>query len=448
MLIRNGTVLTFGSEPKLIENGAVAVEGDTIVAVGTTEELEAEYGETAGDLIDASGKLIMPGLICAHGHFYGAFSRGMPLNCDAPSSFTEILERLWWRLDRALTLEDCTYSALLTLPGAIRAGTTTIIDHHASPNAIEGSLDAVAEATKRAGLRLSTCYEVTDRNGAEGAQAGIDENIRFLKRCAAERDPLVTASFGLHASCTCSDETLEKCVAAADALDFDAGFHIHVAEGEADVEDSLERSNKRVVHRLGDLGILGPHSLAIHCVHVDESEIDRLHSTGTNVIHNPESNMNNAVGVADVLAMLEKGIPVGLGTDGFTLDMWREMKVAYILHKLAKEDPRVFGAEPLQMCYQHNAHIASVFWDKPLGELTPGAYADIIIVNYRAPTPLDLGNFPWHAQFGLSAVDVDTTIVGGKVLMQEGELTTLDEAAIMAHARELAPEIWSRLPKP
>jgi len=441
MLITNATLVTMNEEGRIVPHGALLIRGDRIVDIGPSAELLARYpGE---ERLDARGMLALPGLICAHTHFYGAFARGMAIPGEPPANFPQILERLWWRLDKALTPEDIRLSALVCLVDAIKHGTTTLLDHHASQKAIDGSLDIIAEAVQEAGLRACLCYEVTDRDGKEKAEAGIRENERFIKK--AREQALVRATFGLHASLTLSDETLEKCVAIAETLD--VGFHIHVAEDVADVEDSMRKSGMRVVERLQRRGVLGPKTIAAHCVHVTEREMELLRETGTHVVHNPRSNMNNAVGTADVPQMLRRGIQVGLGNDGFSNNMFTEMHVAYLLHKLAHHDPRVMGADQvLAMAFAHNARIAQVFWPQaPLGVLAPGAYADLILVNYRPPTPLTEGNFPWHVVFGMDGTGVDTTIVAGKVLMRGRHLLTLDEEEVMARARELARKLWTRL---
>ena len=453
MLITNGRVVTFGPAHRIIENGAVCIKGRQIVDVGEASELERAYPDKL--IVDASGQLIMPGNICAHTHFYGAFARGLAIPGEPPRDFPEILRKLWWRLDRALTLEDVRYSALVCLADAIKHGTTTLIDHHASPNAIDGSLDVIAKAVQHAGLRACLCYEVTDRDGPERAQAGIRENLRFAKsqatgyspRSAAQRDHRrrqISSSFGLHASLTLSDETLADCVAAAQELD--TGFHIHAAEGIADQEDSLRRSGKRVIERLAHAGILGPKSILAHCVHVDAWEMALLRETGTQVTHQPRSNMNNAVGVAPVEEMLRGGIAVGLGNDGFSNNMWAEWKAAYLMHKLQHGDPRrANGDDIVRMAVTNNAALARVLWPHAaLGELAPGAHADLILVDYAAFTPLTAGNLPWHILFGFEASAVTATMVAGKWLMRDRTLVTLDEAAIAARARELSVAVWQR----
>ncbi len=442
MLITNGHVFTLDKANREFTDGAVHWEGDTIVDVGSTAELAARYPQA--QRLDAAGKIVLPGMLCGHTHFYGAFARGMAIPGSPATNFLEILQKLWWKLDLALLWEDIRYSALICLVDAVRHGCTTLIDHHASPNAIDGSLDIIAEAVKETGLRASLCYEVTDRNGLDGARAGIAENVRFLKRCRKERDPQLAASFGLHAAFTCSDETLEACVAAAAGLD--TGFHIHVAEGTTDQEESLRQHNQRVVERLQRLGILGPKTIAVHCVHLDDYEKDILRETGTLVTHQPRSNMNNAVGLPDVAGMLARGIPVALGNDGFSNCMLDEMKAAYLAHKHNTRNPQAMpGDVVFRMAYPNNANLARRFFAKPVGELTPGAFADIMLLDYAPPTPLNTGNLPWHLLFGVDGAHVTHTIASGKVLMADKKLTTLDEEAIMARARELAVKVWKRI---
>ncbi len=439
MLITNGTLATFGEKDELIHNGALLVQGDHIAALGKTSELRRKYPDE--EMLDACGKLVMPGMICAHTHFYGAFARGMALKTEAPSNFPQILEYLWWRLDKALNPDDVRYSALVCLVDAIRNGTTTLVDHHASPHSVAGSLEVIAKAVDESGLRACLCYEVSDRDGEEIAQQGLEENRTFIKQVQGER---LAATLGLHASLTLSDETLQQAVEMARELD--VGFHLHVAEDKADVKDSLKKYGLRVVERLEKAGILGARTIAAHCVHIDAFETDILRETGTNVAHNPRSNMNNAVGVADVLRMLRRGVNVGLGNDGFSNNMFTEMETTYLVHKLAQEDPRVMGADQvLEIGMANNARIAGLFFPKPLGELSVGAHADIILLDYAPTTPMEAGNLPWHLIFGMDGGQVSTTIVGGKVLMKDRELLTLDEEAIVTRSRELAQKVWARM---
>lgn len=441
LLVGNGLVITRDEKNSYFENGCVAIKDNVIVEVGSTSELKRKYADAK--FIDAQGKVIMPGLINTHMHFYSTFARGMALKDEPPTNFLEILERLWWKLDKVLTLEDVYYSAMVPIIDCIKNGTTTVFDHHASPYAVRGSLAAIAKATKEAGLRACLCYETSDRDGEEIANQGIAENVEFIKYCKENDDDMLKAMFGLHASFTLSDRTLEKCVEAV--ADTGVGFHIHTAEGIQDVEDSLAKYNKRVVERLADLGILGPKSIAAHCVHVNEKEIDILNDIKANVVHNPESNMGNAVGCAPVLEMMKKGIRVGLGTDGYTSDMFESYKVANILHKFNAKHPSVAWAEVPTMLFENNVAIAAEYFPKPLGKLVPGAYADVIIVDYDPPTPMVPDNFNGHILFGMSGRAVDTTIINGKVVMENRKLVNIDEAEIMAKSRELAKKVWERI---
>ncbi len=442
MLITHGTLITFGASHQVIEDGALYIAGDTIADLGTTAELTAKYPDA--ETLDAGGKLVMPGNICAHTHFYGTFARGLAIPGPPMKDFPEILARLWWPLDRSLDEEAIRYSALVPLVDAIRHGTTTLIDHHASNRCIDGSLDIISEAVMEAGLRACLCYEVTDRDGSEVADAGMWENVRFIQRLRqGQGNGQLAGTFGLHASLTLSDATLERCVAEAEALG--VGFHIHAAEGPADQEDSLAKYGLRTIERLHRRGILGPQTIVAHVTSIDAWEMELLRDTETWVTHQPRSNMNNAVGVADVPTMLRGGMRVCLGNDGFSNNMFTEMKTAYLLHKVHRNDPRVMGADQvLQMAVTHNARLARLFFPKPLGELSVGAYADVILLDYRPPTPLTPENLPWHVIFGIDGSHVTHTICGGRLLMRDRELLILDEEAIAAQAREVALRVWER----
>ena len=438
MLIYNATVITFDDQNQIIDNGAVHFINDTIDAVGDSRTLLAQY--PADQQWDAHGMVLMPGQICAHTHFYGAFARGMYIPGPPAKDFPEILERLWWRLDKALDLAGVQSSAEVCLVDAIRNGTTTLIDHHASQRAIDGSLDAIADAVTTSGLRAALCYEVTDRDGLDAANAGIRENSRFIQKVKADANQKrVAATFGLHASMTLSDATLAACVAEAKR------FHVHVAEHPADEYDSIARSGKRTVERLHSFGITGPESIMAHCIHIDAWEMALLKETGTFVTHQPRSNMNNAVGAADITTMLRGNMALCLGNDGFSNDMFTEMKVADLLQKVTHNDPRYLGADKvIQMAVYNNRRLAGSFFEKPVGVIAPGAYADLILLDYYPTTPLSSANLPWHILFGVSGGHVHSTIANGQVLMRNRELLTMDEAAITARSREVAKQTWER----
>lgn len=441
MLITNANLITWESPNRVLTNHAILIEGGLIKEIGPTRSLTAKHPKAKSH--DANGQYVMPGGICAHTHFYGAFARGMAIPGPAPKDFPDILKKLWWPLDRSLDAEGVRYSALVCLVDAIKHGTTTLIDHHASPNTIEGSLDVIAEAVDKSGLRGVLCYEVTDRDGTEKANAGIQENARFMKRLASNPHPRLSAAFGLHASLTLSGATLQACAA---AIPEGKGFHIHAAEHESDEYDSLQKSGMRAMDRLLKHNILGPNTIAAHGVHLDAREMEILKETGTWLTHQPRSNMNNGVGVAQIESMLRLGVKVCLGNDGFSNSTWDDWKAAYLLHKVQHRDPRRMGGYDVQqMAVYNNAALAQIFFpDSPIGQIVPAAAADLIFVDYHPYTPLTDGNLPWHIVFGFQQSMVTSTMVAGKFVMKERELLTLDEAEIAARAREIAPRIWQR----
>lgn len=442
LLITNAKLITWSIPNHILDGYALMINNGCITKIAPQAELIDRFPETRQ--LDAHGQYVMPGLICAHTHFYGAFSRGMPIPGDPARDFPEILKKLWWSLDLALDEEAIRYSTLVCLIDAIHHGTTTLFDHHASPNMIDGSLDMIADAVNISGARAVLCYEVTDRNGDHGARAGIDENVRFIRKVSSSKQvyPRFAATFGLHASLTLSDATLDACRQAAPS---GTGFHIHVAEHEVDETDSITKSGMRVIERLDRHHLLGPHSLLVHGVHLDPHEIEIIAQTNTWLSHQPRSNMNNGVGLPAVENMLQSGIRVCLGNDGFSNAMWEEWKTAYLVHKLWNRDPRRMNAlDVVRIGAYNNAALAGAFFQTPIGVLEEGAQADLIFVDYHPFTPLTLDNLPWHIIFGFDESMVTTTIIAGTVLMHNRELLTIDEEAITARAREIAPKIWAR----
>ncbi|MDA8131101.1 MAG: putative aminohydrolase SsnA [Elusimicrobia bacterium] len=436
ILIKNGIIATLGEKNKVLYGHALLIEDGLIKKIAPQKSFRGKYSK----VIDASGKLVMPGFINAHMHFYSTFARGLG-KADPSKNFVEILNNLWWRLDKKLTNDDSYYSAVIPLINAIRKGTTTIIDHHASPFAITGSLASVEKAVRETGLRASLCYEVSDRDGKEKAKEGLDENSSFIAACNARNDNQVKALFGLHASFTIGDETLEE--AAYRGHKMGVGFHIHTAESTSDQLQCESHHKMRVVERLRDFGILGRKSIAAHCVHVNEKEVEILKETGTAVVHNPQSNANNAVGIADITSMSDEGILVGLGTDAMTVNMLEEVRCGLWMQHL-KRDPACGFMETANALLLNNARIANRYF-KDLGELKAGFAADLAIIDYIPPTPMDAANFAGHLIFGISQSVVDTTICGGRVLMEGKKLKLdLDEEEISLKSCELARKLWAR----
>ncbi len=426
---------------RVIERGSIQIEDGRIVAVSPAPGGRFD----ADERIDAEGRLAIPGLINAHTHLYSSLARGMSLPGYAPQSFTQILEQLWWRLDKALDDSAVTTSALVGAMEAARCGVTTLIDHHASPNAIPGSLDRVRDAVcRRVGLRAALCYETSDRDGDERAVLGIEENARFLAALDPQ-DSLCSGLFGLHASLTLGDGTLQ---AVAAELPDGAGIHIHVAEGPEDEPLCVSRHALRIAPRLDRFGLLRPRSILAHCLHVDADEKDLIAKRDAIVVHNPRSNMNNAVGTFDLDGFLGRGILAGLGTDGLGADMLAELFTAGLAQRQARQDP-LAGAFPQLngLLFQNNPAIAERVFGARIGRLVPGAPADIAVLDYAAPTPLAEDNVLGHLLFGVAvhALRVSDLFVGGRPILQKGLFVDLDEREEYAHAREEARRLWKRI---
>jgi putative selenium metabolism protein SsnA len=432
LILSGGTVVTSLDPPGVVQ-ADVAVEGGRVMEVGPS----MAHG---GERIDCGGCLVIPGNVCAHTHLYSALARGMPwpAGLEPPADFVQILQRVWWRLDRALDHESVRDSALVGGMDALLAGTTTLVDHHASPNAIDGSLDAIAGALDELGVRSVLCYETTDRDGPERATAGVEENRTFLASVARGDHALARGMVGAHASFTLSDATLAACVDAA--REAGVGIHVHVAEDEADQGDSEARFGTSVVDRLARAGAMTDDALLAHCVHVHPSEAGLIDDARATVAHNARSNMHNAVGRAPVAAL---HTAVALGTDGIGADMFAEAQAAYWR---ARED-NVFDAPATTMQRLANgARFAGRLSNEPLlGRIEAGAPADVVVLAYTPPTPLTSDNLAGHWMFGLSSGLVRDVLVAGEPVVRDGRLTQVDQAALVARSTKQAEALWQRM---
>ena len=439
-LIGNGRLFTRDEKNSYFENGAVVWEGNTIVEVGEFEALKQKYADA--EFIDAKGGMIHPAFINTHEHIYSALARGLSIKGYAPNGFLEILDGLWWTIDRNLDNDLTKLSAEATYLECIKNGVTTIFDHHASFGEISGSLFAIEEAAREFGVRSALCYEISDRDGKEKALASIKENVDFAKHALSLKDDFVKGMMGMHASFTISDETMELC---RQEKPKEIGYHIHVAEDILDLHRCLKEHGKRIVDRLYDWDVLGEKTLLAHCIYVNPHEMDLIRDTNTMVVHNPESNMGNACGCPPTMEIVHKGILTGLGTDGYTHDMIESWKVANILHKHHLVDPGTAWAEVPEMLFQGNARIANRYFEKKLGVLEKGAAADIIIADYIPPTPMNAGNLNGHMLFGMNGRFVVTTVGNGKVLMKNRELQGIDEERCLAKIREGAARLEKKI---
>ena len=442
-LIRGAAI--WNGEDRLIQDGGILIDGEKIEAVFSSEAFSEQDLPSSVEEINGTGRLAIPGLINAHTHLYSSLARGMAVSPFAPTSFSEILEQLWWRLDKALDTETVRTSGLIGAMEAARCGVTTLIDHHASPNAVPGSLAALREVVcEQVGLRGAFCYETSDRDGEAIRTQGIAENVAFLKD-AGEQDSMSTALVGLHASFTLSDESLSQ---VAEALPGQMGVHIHVAEGPEDEVQCVDEYGLRVVERLHHFGLLKPTSILAHCLHLDEAEKDLVAERDAIVIHNPRSNMNNAVGTFDLNGFLDRGVLTGLGTDGLGTNMLTEVFTAGILQKHALGDPLAGGFGALNaLLFENNPKIVERLFGVRVGRIAPGCAADIALLDYTPPTPLTGQNVLGHLLFGTAVHDlhVSDLFVAGRPVLRDGRFVDLDKDAIYAQARDAAKKLWGRL---
>ena len=391
-----------------------------------------------GERRDCSGCLIVPGNVCAHTHLYSALARGMPYTLDPPENFVQILQRVWWRLDRALDESAVRASALVGGMEALLSGTTTLVDHHASPNAIDGSLDVIAEALATLGIRSVLCYETSDRDGAERARAGVEENRRFVRAVAHQRTSLTRGMIGAHASFTLSDDTLEACADAARA--HGVGVHVHAAEDAADEDDAVTVHGRRVAERLAHAGALDRRTLLAHGVHLDDREIDLIGAAHASIAHNARSNMNNAIGRARVEAL---GSHVALGTDGIGADMFEESRAAYF--RLREDGLASPPSWPLERLAEGASFVGAAFGEPHFGRLEAGAPADLVVLDYAAPAPLGESSFAGHWIFGLSSRHVRDVMVAGEWVVRDRTLARVDQQELAAGASAEAERLWKRL---
>lgn len=316
LVIGSGKTITLDAQNPYIENGAVAMDGNRIIAVGPADDIRKSYPDA--QFIDAGGNVIMPAFINTHEHIYSAMARGLSIKGYSPKGFLDILDGQWWTIDRHLTLEQTRYSAVDTMISCIRNGVTTIFDHHASYGHITDSLFTIAEVAEELGIRACLCYEVSDRDGQDKAREAVRENAAFIRHALKDDTDMLAGMMGMHAQFTISDETFELAAANKPA---EAGYHIHVAEGIEDLHDCLNKYGKRIVDRLMDHGVLGEKTLLGHCIYINPHEMELLKETDTMVVHNPESNMGNACGCPPTMELVRRGILTGLGTDGYTHDL-------------------------------------------------------------------------------------------------------------------------------
>jgi len=436
MAIKNGFIVTADKEHDIIEDGYIRIEGHKIIELGEGQ------AEPADSTIDASGCVVIPGLVTAHTHLYGILLRGASLNIESPTDFAQILQRVWWPVDEALDLNDAEASALSASADMLRNGSTFFADTYSGPNSIENSLDAVSKGTEKIGIRSMLAFEMTERHDREEAERGLEESIRFIKE--NKKDGALTSTMmSLHASFTVDDDMVKETVDAAQKLD--VPITIHTSEGLVDLYHNLEKYGERTIERLDRLGVLGNHAILAHCVHVNEHELDLVAQSGASIAHNPMSNMLNAVGTAPVPNMLLKGITVGLGNDGWIYDPFENMRCALTVHRLANRNPSIIGEkEVFEMATMGGAKCYGL--EEEIGSLEPGKLADIVILDAtRVPTPITSESVIGHLVNTFSGRDVRDVLVNGEIVLENQKLQRISDEEVSRLSRESAQSLWKRL---
>lgn len=437
IILKNVTAVQL--EPAQVQSGVdIAIEGSLIKEVGAN--LAAKYPHA--QLREMNGKLVMPGIVCAHNHFYSGLARGIMANIKPCPDFVSTLKNLWWRLDRALDEESLYYSGLICSLEAIKSGCSAVIDHHASPNYIAGSLNTLRQGFLKAGLRGITCFETTHRNGGEAElRAGVDENVAFATQIDAAKakgdEPyLVEAMIGAHAPFTISGSGMEMLSGAVKATG--RGLHIHVAEDLYDVSHSHDLHGQDLIERLAAHQLINAKTLVAHGLYLSDADIAILNESDAFLVHNPRSNMNNHVGYNHKLGAYRN---LALGTDGIGADMFEELKFAYFKHRDA--GGALWPDSFARFLGNGNTLLERNFGAR-FGRLEAGFKADLTICNYDCPTPLVAQNIGGHLAFGMGSSAVDSVMVEGR-MVYENRAFPFDVAPIYEQARKVAAALWKRM---
>ncbi|WP_369115439.1 putative aminohydrolase SsnA [Edwardsiella tarda] len=437
LILKNVTAVQF--EPAQVREGVdIAIDGAEIRAIG--DNLHAQFPDA--QVKEMHGRLVMPGIVCAHNHFYSGLSRGIMANIAPCPDFISTLKNLWWRLDRALDEESLYYSGLICSLEAIKSGCTAVIDHHASPNYIAGSLATLRKGFLKAGLRGMTCFETTDRNGGtRELQQGVEENIRFAQlideaKAKGSEPYLVEAHIGAHAPFTVSNAGLEMLAEALRATG--RGLHIHAAEDRYDVSHSHDKYGQDLVVRLAEYGLINDKTLLAHGLYLSDEDIRILNEQDAFLVHNARSNMNNHVGYNQRLAQFRN---LALGTDGIGADMFEELKFAFFKHRDAGGP--LWPDSFTRFLYNGNQLLNRNFGAR-FGRLEAGYKADLTICDYPSPTPLAAQNIGGHLAFGLGSSSVHSVMVEG-VMVYEDHAFPFDIEPIYAEARKVAARMWQRM---
>lgn len=436
-VIENCRVIQTMSPVEILEGVDVVIKDDLIEEVGK----DAGKKYKADKKISGCGKTVIPGFICGHHHYYSGLSRAMLISAGPQTDLIQILKEWWWRLDRALDEESLYYSSLICSLDAIRNGTTTNIDHHESPNYIGGSLSTIARGMEEVGVRGIVAYGITDRNyGMDEIRAGVEEGNRFAEEVDRRKKNgetvLCEAMMGGHAPFTIPDEGMQ--MLSESAKSHNRGVHIHVAEGNYDTVWSHHFYNMDIMDRLDKFGLLNDKTLLVHGIYLNEHEIDLLNERGCYFAHNPRSNMNNQVGYSAYLPKVKNLI---MGTDGCGSNMFEECKIAFFKNRDANGP--YWPGDYLNAVTRANTFVEK-YHEGKFGRIEKGYKADLDILSYQNPTPLQKENAAGHFIWGMSSNCVESVFVNGKLIYEDHKFNGIDENEIYAKAVEAARKLWKR----
>ena len=427
IIIKNAYVLTMDPDLGGIKSGTVVIEDGRITEIGK------ETNESAETVIDAKHSVVMPGLVNTHTHAAMTLFRGYADDLQ----LAEWLQGHIWPAEAKLTAEDTYKGSLLACLEMIKSGTTSFADMYFY-------MDETAKAVELSGLRASLSHGLIELWNKEKGETDLKEGRRFVRAWQGAADGRIKTMYGPHAPNTCSEEFLAK--VREEASKDGAGIHIHILETEAELNEMKEKYGKCSVHLLEDIGFFGPDVLAAHCVWLSDGDIEILRKRGVNVSHNVISNMKLASGIAPVHKMLEKGVNVSLGTDGCAsnnnLDLFEEMKTAALLHKVNTFNPTALPAKQvLEMATVNGAKAL----DPETGMLKVGKKADLILLDIKKPHLTPCFDVRSHLVYSAKGSDVRTTIVNGKILMDNYRVLVLDEQKVVEEAQKASEELVARV---
>ncbi len=406
-----------------IRNTHLKVNEGNNATIEFLKELPAEATQAGNTVIDCTNRLVTKSFACGHNHIYSALARGMNPPKKNPLNFYENLKYVWWTLDKSLDKEMVSASAYAAAMSCAKNGVTFCIDHHASPNYILGSLDVIAEAFEKVGVQHLLCYEITDRDGMDRAEQGLQETENYLKHHQA----LV----GLHASFTVSNETLKSAVALAEKTN--SGIHVHVAEDKYDQYHCIINYGQRAIERLNDAGALQfSKTILGHCLFLSDNEREIIKNSPVYVVANVESNLNNAVGIFNPKGLSDN---IMLGTDGMHNDMLRSSKSAFLIARMY-EDIDYFT--PYKRFRNVHKYLSQ-------NNFKGDGDNNLVVLNYDSPTPQHANNFLGHFFFGWESKHVQHVISNGKLIVKDAVLQTVDENEILKFTKTQAERLWKKM---